>query len=1367
MNRIYQGRILSVEPVADRKAAKGQECQKSNEALPVDWEEILWRHHALFQDAVNYYLVALLAMAETEGNPLHKIRCQISGDTECQVWEKFRRRGTERPGLSSSVGKYLVPGKKKPSIEECFKAVLSGNQSPPELLDLALRELLEVCKGDGAIRNESKSMFPRFCIPNYPGQYASQKAAKDDAQKEIARFLYSPVSAKDLSKIGKQLKFEAFANPMEGAAPKQGDAARKILLEALTFLEGKSADVKKSQARLAKAIKMLPDSVTIPAYSGGSVKFALKHRFYAYLLFAHVEQSTTTFGALRDAFPAPKEEKTASGKRQTTREDKVDLLAFGDDPVKLSRVDRGYVFRAFTSLGCWNEKPDDSKPAWKWFDFAAFAEALKAIHQIDLKEAERAKERAEIERRLDYMRGDLDEWTGGESEEEAPPRVSGDPRIDRIEKILNTDLAAEYEMVEGETLPYGLQERTIRGFRDIRKAWRKFVGPGEVFSEAKRARLMEALREYQTENAERVGSVALFEQLTLKPNWLVWQEPAEQTWEQWKQEGYAEDPLSALLRVKEDEERVKRLKEPVRLTPADPVHSPRQYLFSDWSAGCKHDPGVQSVTVACAVINPETGLNECRMMRLRYSAPRLLRDGLKTPGDAPSHNANWMQPMMEALLPDTEISVDFSKAAVALMPVMSLTGQKRFLLNFPVSLDTAPLVEKLGLHPFSNADFLGYRNTRTHLRWFAEKGKTPPGWPARKSLSILAADLGQRDAAATAIAEMSRGDSAPNARAIGEINHVKWHAALKQVGLHRLPGEDAHVWRDGVRQVELSGERGRNATELERDEAISLCAMLGQDEGIFGEEVSRLSFPKLNDKLLVALRRAQSRLARFHSWAWMIACDQPKRRDKAFAEMEKDEQLSDAWRDWARQRDITRLKGAMIVEIERLRPLLKDALEHIANRILPRRDAVWVWRARADAAEGHVLATERRAERDGTILIRGQRGLSLERVEQLEELRKRCQSLNRALMHTPGEKPVMGRGGRGIELPDPCPEILGKLEAVREQRVNQTAHMIVAEALGVRLRRHEITEDDRTVRDIHGEYEQIPGRRPVDLVVLEDLSRYLSSQDRPKRENSRLMKWCHRAVLAKVKELCEPYGIPVLETPAAWSSRFSSRDGRPGFRAVELTPQSRKEFPWRLDLKKHSDVIAGTRKVEPAERARLEMVCSLFDILDKLNDGRADAGKKPRTLIAPLSGGPLFVPLGGGVMQADINAAVNLALRAVASPKTHDVHSRIRTERGADKVLNVRRGNTLERHRWDEEHQVVPQGRQTDGDDLGRNPNYFSDPFRLAEFGRAEINGIPAASGKELWGTVKKRAWLEANRINNDRLEKWGYGRILEEDIPF
>ncbi|MBI2061712.1 MAG: hypothetical protein HYT87_18380 [Nitrospirae bacterium] len=60
MNRIYQGRVTKVE-VSKGKGAEGKEQW---EPLP-DWPAALWRHHELFQDAVNYYTLALAASPET------------------------------------------------------------------------------------------------------------------------------------------------------------------------------------------------------------------------------------------------------------------------------------------------------------------------------------------------------------------------------------------------------------------------------------------------------------------------------------------------------------------------------------------------------------------------------------------------------------------------------------------------------------------------------------------------------------------------------------------------------------------------------------------------------------------------------------------------------------------------------------------------------------------------------------------------------------------------------------------------------------------------------------------------------------------------------------------------------------------------------------------------------------------------------------------------------------------------------------------------------------------------------------------------------------------------------------------------------
>jgi len=45
MNRIYQGRVSKVEILGDE--------ENPWQPLP-NWQDILWRHHELFQNAVNF-----------------------------------------------------------------------------------------------------------------------------------------------------------------------------------------------------------------------------------------------------------------------------------------------------------------------------------------------------------------------------------------------------------------------------------------------------------------------------------------------------------------------------------------------------------------------------------------------------------------------------------------------------------------------------------------------------------------------------------------------------------------------------------------------------------------------------------------------------------------------------------------------------------------------------------------------------------------------------------------------------------------------------------------------------------------------------------------------------------------------------------------------------------------------------------------------------------------------------------------------------------------------------------------------------------------------------------------------------------------
>ena len=327
------------------------------------------------------------------------------------------------------------------------------------------------------------------------------------------------------------------------------------------------------------------------------------------------------------------------------------------------------------------------------------------------------------------------------------------------------------------------------------------------------------------------------------------------------------------------------------------------------------------------------------------------------------------------------------------------------------------------------------------------------------------------------------------------------------------------------------------------------------------------------------------------------------------------------------------------------------------------------------------------------------------RIEQIEILRKTLQSLNQIQRRKIGELPKRQRRGQegGIpRLPDCCPKLLDKIAELKKQRVNQLAHQILAEALGVRLRRAGPVKSDneRTASDIHGEYERIPSshepdgfRRPVDFIVLEDLEFYNTTVMRSRRENTRLMRWCRRHFRNKLKQLCEVFGIPVVETNPANTSKFCSRSGVAGFRAVEVGPGFERGYVWNKALEQLKRHERKEIKLEPDDLARCRAIKELVEQVKATEKITAKNGR-PRALLAPDGGGNLFVPIAAldkdyrpvskgdpifryskpktenpnsalipAIVQADIGAAINLGFRAIAEPTLWEVHQRLRTAR--------------------------------------------------------------------------------------------------------
>jgi IS605 OrfB family transposase len=1442
MNRIYQGKVTQVE------------INNPDDNAPPDrlwlqldhWEDKLWQHHELFQDAVNYYTVCLLALASSDANPLTKIRRRIEDtaatpEHEYHVWTQVRRKGTKRVGLRDSVAKYLTPENKLSTPSDCFAAVLKGNETDKEILDLALLLLLSKTNGDSSIQKNGNSYAPRFYRPSNNPKWDFSASSVEAGSGRAAFFDALRTETKDRDAIAQKYGLEIVVSLQPGAAMLSGDSARQRLKESANWMlraaagknpKSEKHPLNKAQMWLAEqsgAVPIIQESlslidnleVQIPPNRGGNINLDQLHGFTVFKYIPSLRSLAAGF--LRAVMPQqkdtattvdePDQEEDESNLTGLVRERSVRL---GDDPIKVSRGNRGYVFQAFTALPRWAKSQGKSHAALlERFDIAAFKYALTTLHQIETKGDERKKKKAEVDKRLRAMR-DADAWAkwkgATESErEDRPPLLADDPRIARLETVL-TSLPVVQDLcdVEGQAPVYGLLPRTIRGFEELSQRWNKKTEIKEAITPPAVIRdkvLIPELNSFHKENAETVGSVALFRSLADPDNWIVWRTPDAATQAQWAAAGLADDPLEALTEERELQAESKRLEEPIRFTPADPVYSRRQFFFSDAASfpgrEYSHEPNALCATVPLVIPDAEGKLAPTRV-RMTYSAPRLLRDGLRSKEKESLGKQPWSQPMMEALGLKQEAAQEFTDCAIALMPEQVADGERRFLLNFPLTLNPLeiqravfkaaerealfssrfdPRAKKQVFASYWQQQCAGMDKKLFYLRWPSNKwpaGKEADAWYHKlEGFQCLSVDLGQRDAGAWALLEAkdsagfgpTRKGSAVPSRQIGDAGGKIWYAAVRATAMFKLPGEDASVLRARTAlddsnsddtetgpalREEFHGERGRSATTEEWKEAHEICERLGFDPvAVLGRKEDGKSYPQLNDDLLFVLRRAQSRLARWHRWSWMVQDD--ARQKEVIGEIREAKDTPKTWSDAASQ--IPVLVEAIKSEILMLRNNLCRELEVVANRILPLRGRKWEWATREDQRACRVLRETAYGTDTTNKMLRGQRGLSLRRIQQLAELRRRCQSLNRALQHTPGERSRDGSSRRGVELPDPCPDLLVKMDHIKEQRVDQLAHDILAQGLGLQLRVHRRNEKERREQDRHGEYERIPGRRPVDFIVIEDLEFYATTQRRSKNENAKLMMWSRRELRKKLIELCETYGMPVIETSPDYTSKFDSRAGGPGFRATEITPDSKNEPRWRKMLerwKRHLDGenISDTKSVREHQRVAL-----LFRLLDLANQGRRSPDKRNpwRTLYAPQRGGTLFIAAAGnsGPVQADINAAINLGLRAIAAPDSHAIHSRVRLER-EETAYRPRRKSKREEARWKEVPRkaafTFAEPPPTDLRDA------FFDVMNLARYDHCQLSDVSGsfAGGRGFWDTVNKLEWKRCMQLNVSRLRKWG-----------
>ena len=1349
MNRIYQGRVSRAELLD----AQGEIISKPD----WDWEGALWEHHALFQDAVNYYTLALAALAEGLTSATEQGKAALAWREQVRSkWTRAQRKAREFDGphkrLANSLGVNSSESVSEKAFDACAACVIRANGATAEQRGAALLRLLELAGEDETGGNKlaklCREKLPFFCKHSIgSGDDVTAGHQMVERQTHVSTILNA--TDETLALVADNVDLRCFFRTPPTKPDYTGAEAITRLLECFDGIakpkkaRGKSAKVKPArfpklavmrtqfEAELKRQLAVATERLRVPNANKPPAEMAPVAVF--------------KFLPCAETWEACKDAVASVLKRKVDR-------SLASDPISSVRSG-GIVFDYFTNQTCVDPVGTKrSQAVWFEFDLAAFIEAIKSPHRYYQDTQSRDGGARKVREKLHAIDPD-GPWlkdrpdaapakpkkakaTYVHDEDETPAfTFAGDARITLLRGILTDKLAwlgeAEEPDQHGEKKEYTIRQRTLRAWTEVRDAWRKLASKGPVPPEM----LWKEAAEIQAEHPDDYGSAALIHELAKPENHSIWQKHATPN------PAHADDPLQTWRLFTELRHELHDKERAIRFTPAHASESPRYFILPKFGRfGTEHQRAPDDAALldfTCGIIHrTERGL-EPATVRLRYSSPRLRRDGLRAPGETDLAGARWVQPMMHALGVKEADAQDFGNCRVTFQPEkirsrgpeawVEETVRYNHQLTFPVEVEPTALQAAIGKGPHWARQFNLHPDGDTFydasLRWPHEKhpAKPPVPWhDALDNFTLVAVDLGQRDAGAFAVITARAGGdpSEKPSRILGQTADGEggkcWRAELTGSGMLRLSGEDRVEWRDTSKleqsrgehgfawREELYGERGRSATAHETEECADLLARLGMREAELMPPVWRetLSFPEQNSKLLVAARRAQSRVARLHRWAEFLAkADDAKRRVKALEEIQdvrKDalgnpDQGQAVLAMLAKDGKADELRATIFDELRRATAGLPPLLVQIANRVLPLRGRSWGWRATPAKPDCGLL--DQSGPKHEDVHLRGQRGLSMERIEQIEELRKRFQSLNQSQRRTPGG-PAPKR--RDDSIPDPCPDLLQKLDRLKSQRINQTAHMIVAQALGVRLR---VPSADkarlRVERDQHGQYEKF--RAPVDFIVIEDLSRYRSSQGRAPRENRKLMQWCHRAVRDKLKELCEPFGLPVVETPAAWSSRFCARSGVAGFRAVEVHPGLRNEPPWVWHLRrweqfqKTKDTLpVDERKKQEEKLADARKITELFTTLDRANrDTNKDAPRpKWRTLYAPQTGGPIFLPFselesdlsfhqrleaaraskggnaklapiirykaveGGGmepgVVQSDINAAINLALRAIA-----------------------------------------------------------------------------------------------------------------------
>lgn len=594
------------------------------------------------------------------------------------------------------------------------------------------------------------------------------------------------------------------------------------------------------------------------------------------------------------------------------------------------------------------------------------------------------------------------------------------------------------------------------------------------------------------------------------------------------------------------------------------------------------------------------------------------------------------------------------------------------------------------------------------------KGLGKLGLCRLRDLRVLSVDLGHRWAAACAVWQVVERVDAGIGRVVAGgtdglfcqveregLDGRKHTTAYRRIGEDRLPDGSPHSgsWARLDRQfmLRLQGEGDtRRATKDERKAVEHFERTLGYCRDVDNPLPSAVD--DLMDSAVRTCRLGIARHGRRAKIAWALTSTYaigPGGQQKPFEQgcKEHQEQLLRALVDWhgLATDDRWRDQGMLMLwnshllphgapplhgpaETQSDQPLskqehrlqqeaLQKMLEPIADTLssvsrVAMADAIaarWsdeerCWPGRLKWLRHWLLPRGLKTDKTKAALARRVGGLSLTRIATFKSLYQVQKAYHMRPMPANPRQNIPPKGDERLE--GFGKRMLETMERLRDQRVKQLASRIAEAALGIGK---EGGDGKRPTARVFA---------PCHAVVIENLTNYRPDELQTRRENRQLMEWSSAKVRKYLGEACQLHGLHLREISPAYTSRQSSRTGLPGIRCQDVPTPDFLTPGWHVKAAMHSLLSLLSERERKAIQA-MPIEERVARALALAGEGKGEAKHRyvlclfeqlqgvqslPQSLLLPVRGGDLFVGSDGRVIQADLNAAANIGLRAIMDP---------------------------------------------------------------------------------------------------------------------